>query len=757
MGRKAVRFYATFLFACGPGLAGELELEFPNARCQDPEAKLRFELASGEALGPELAAPLPQATRVLRPPAGTRLIFLSNRCFVPVTLIGVETPNRLSLWVAPLAHLSFRLERSSFWELRLAVAKAFRWGMGAFPWVSRCEQLEASTKCPVPADRIHVRLAGDRGAPHYFFDLQPEAGKTIDLGKLPLRLGGSLVGWVEAPRGERLSRSLEVLAQLEGDSSGVPGSTPSFPVPVKPLSQRRSPVAANGFFQVVGLPAGFWDLEVSDGQRRVGKVADVFVRNERETQVEEPVALSWPRGLQVQVEPPTDPEEKPWTIELHRRIARPEAPLDFGLDPVMAKVADLSGQASFEGLPPDLYAIVVRQGGEVLEVEPVDVDAEGELFEKRVTIQLPLVQVSGQLRCAGVPLEGPIRVSTQRKGRQFDRRLELDEEGRFSGWIAGGDAFAELLLFDTSPRQTPTFSVASKRLRMETKRWEVDIDLEGAEVSGKVIGPNGEPQANASVSVARFPQVDPAAPRESSTATKTDPEGRFRFRCVPPGKWLITAAVAENEDNLLQSSSLSLDLEPRRKVSGLILRLEKKIKRKLMVSLRRGGQPVLGQGLCAESGSERFGWFSFPTEQDRNGLLVFRVLRSPVSCMFWDEHGIVFRRLEATERGSVVAVDFPPLEATATLILRNRLPESDTARVLPRWLIRDNIQIPLWAFFSAWPTKVHVPELGSELVSGLEAGEYLICGLRSGCQPLLLLPGTTATVDSEEMEPGTSR
>ncbi len=721
----------------------EIRIEFPHATCEDPEATLRLEQGVGTPAGPELPAPLPQPLTLPRPPVGTRLVFKSVRCFVPVLLVDEGTADRLSARVDPRASLTFQLEATRFQQLRWAYADAFRWGKSPFPQEGLCESEGRQVRCAVPAREIAVRIAGREGAPHYRFGLKPEGGKTLALERLPMRKGGSLAGWIEPPSGERLPSRLEVAALLEANRLQEPGSNARRPVPVPPQERIHGVILPNGFFQVVGLRAQVYDVEVSGGSRQVGWVSDVWVPRNGELLLESAIPLSWKHRLGVELEPPSDPDGFPWSVELHRRLGVKEDPGSRWLEPVDRKEADALGQAMFEDLTPGAYWVTVRSR----QKEPV-FDQPVELIEKTleqwVSLKMKLVQVSGRLRCRGEPFQGVAQLSWGKNWTQFSRRVELDPEGRFSTWVERGVGRLGVLVeqadgFSTSPLLYSGKIPANGSI-------EVDVDFPGASVLGRVVGRDGHPRSGARVELVRSQFLDPSATREEYAAAVTDSNGSFEVPCVRQGRWEISASDRRNSEH---SRPTVLELHAGKEVSGLELQLEAFVL--MAFELRRGNVPVEGDGVCFPSGRELLGGgYGGGTYEPGRGWV--EVPEGELTCIFWDGVTMTFRRLEAKRDTSVPhRVFLPEREATATLLLRWPNPENLDGPTSRRWLQRDGVRLPLFSVS-------RFDDLAGRIqrVEGLEAGVYQLCGWHSGCEPLVLAPGATVTVEGFEILPETT-
>ncbi len=425
-------------------------------------------------------------------------------------------------------------------------------------------------------------LAGLREAGSRALSASKEAQcrETVSLGSLPLRLGGSLVGWVEAVFGERLPRGLQVKALLEENQPLAPFGRPQV---VPPQLEAHAQVAGTEFFQVAELSAGSYRLEVVAESRAIGSTSEILISKGRETLLESPVVVRWPRLFRAVVEPPLHPKGKGWTVELRQSVPLPGDPGRYFLEPWMRQTADGSGEARFFNLTPGAYALVVRSGDEAVLEQLVDVPEES-AFEEMVSLQVDWVNVSGRWRCRGEPLQRKVALSTSSRKTPLPlpRTVPLDAEGAFSSWIFQEDGTLSFSFEGALPNLHLRPGI-SRRLLPGVRTLKVDLDLKGARVSGRVVSPQGEPRSDVTLRFEQWAIFVPEGKTSSAVSgTVSGQGGEFELPCLLPGQWQVWA---EDRKTAERSRPVLLDLIPEGELSDLTLRLERL--ESLSVELRR--------------------------------------------------------------------------------------------------------------------------------------------------------------------------
>ena len=160
-------------------------------------------------------------------------------------------------------------------------------------------------ECVVPAGVVDLRLRGTAFVSHYFWDQELPAGQSIDLGKLLLERGASVVGWVETDDDEPLDNcTVEIAPQL--------GERPTTAQKAREsLLKVHKGVDARGFFHLTGLLPGSYALTVQQDGYSPAEIENLLLLENAEAELEDPLVLERPLEMVIDVVPPTDPKGKP--------------------------------------------------------------------------------------------------------------------------------------------------------------------------------------------------------------------------------------------------------------------------------------------------------------------------------------------------------------------------------------------------------------------------------------------------------------
>lgn len=242
------------------------------------------------------------------------------------------------------------------------------------------------------------------------------------------------------------------------------------------------------------------------------------------------------------------------------RDDRPVAGADVVLEePARATKTDEEGQFAFAELPPGAYRVDARKGADVAEPRPVVLGASSPAIVLRLyggmRAQLEVVSAADERPIAGA------RVS-MKMTYTYGRRA-----GLYSG-TTDDRGLVELPGVSFNPHDVrvsaPGFvdrwmgpSFAERRGVL----WRYRVELEpGAQITGKVVGPNGQAINGAVVEVkpfdrgyratdeskraAQFGTADPATMAVRGWGATTDASGAFRIG-VSRGEWVVVATHAD--------------------------------------------------------------------------------------------------------------------------------------------------------------------------------------------------------------------
>ncbi len=366
----------------------------------------------------------------------------------------------------------------------------------------------------IPLSRaVDLRLAVAGRAPVYFWNLQADAEQ---IGEIRLAAGGSISGYIRD--GVTEDAAVSAVVRLAGSGAGL-----------TPEERRRQANLAisthadsRGWFQLSGVPAGRWWLEVRAEGRASTREA-VEVTADAETIVD--LVVMGRLALTVAVDP-LPPAAGVWFLFLRRTD-------DSGSS--LSVPFDGQGLGFVSELDPGLYevGIQVEEAGRVANIWREEIELAADTF---LPVELEVVELRGRVRLGSQPLSGAA--------------IEL-RTGAGDSWRFTTDANGELSGLARVPRRQALFaSIRSAEPKIETdlrirdyeltdQALEIEIKLSPAEISGVVLMPEGRPAAGATVQL----EAQELSAVEGA-ATKVDDKGRFELRGLPQGRYLLHASGA---------------------------------------------------------------------------------------------------------------------------------------------------------------------------------------------------------------------
>jgi hypothetical protein len=380
--------------------------------------------------------------------------------------------------------------------------------------------------CEIPAEKLDLRLRAASGfSPVYLWGVQVAAGKVTDLGELKMKRGASVSGWVQTSEGR--PPSSECRLKLTPESA----STDDLKVRDQ-IAKAALEVAPNGkgFFQIVGVPPGRYELTARQQGYAETRMAPIDVRSDLESQVLDRLVLAPPVSFDISLDPPVEPYGSPWRIELDQRVDSSEPPSN-----------QISGTTSPEGLwhvpgvAAGTYELVVTGDQkaiwhrEFLDIKP---------GQPALRIDLPVLRVEGTILIGKEPLAATLWLS-QKDGRRL--RFDSDDRGRFSGVLPGEGLWA------------PQIEATEEKLRATLEPLEikppkgkslarVEIRVPDTRLAGQVVDEAGQPVAAAQI-IARHLE------KNWTDQFKADEKGEFSIRGLHPGSLVVKAEDAERQSD----------------------------------------------------------------------------------------------------------------------------------------------------------------------------------------------------------------
>jgi hypothetical protein len=340
---------------------------------------------------------------------------------------------------------------------------------------------EGRWSCSLPAATFDLVVTAEGFTPHYRWGVEVTSAKTLELGTFQLARGGSLAGWVTVEDGTidpvHAVARLSLLAACDNDVKSV--------LQLDRFTTER-PVSKDGFLQFTGLAAGTYALEVRQPGLAPARVTDVSVALRAETFLPQPLLLTRPIALELEIVPPLDERSEPWRAQVTRRVeeSRPSAIVFDGR-------ADSEGRFTVADQSPGWFQVAIydSRGNRVHSEPERQLDSSG-----RHIIELHRVAVEGRLRLGSEPLAATLWFGGQHGDKSV--KMESDAEGHFAGVLPA----QSLWIVDVESPE-PRFST---RTRTEVHadrsgRSTVSIDLPDTRVFGRIVDQHDQPAAEAFV------------------------------------------------------------------------------------------------------------------------------------------------------------------------------------------------------------------------------------------------------------------
>lgn len=418
----------------------------------------------------------------------------------------------------------------------------------------RCPIRDDTFECPIPAGKSDVRARASGHISHYFWNLPVPKGTKADLGRLLLRRGASVVGWVAADGPVPEGRTIKiVLSPLQAGPTAKAETTQRALTLSTQASER-------GFFHFEAVPPGAYAVTASLEGFAPAKFYPLRVVEERESQLQAPLVLYPPLQLEVWADPPTDPAHRRWRIEV----------FDLGETPgTMEKVAE--GTAGEDGLwrttevaPGRLLLKLLDEEGTPWAFE--ETEAQGSSV--RIQFTLDLLEVDGDVTLGGEPLPATLYFGGKRGVPRF--RFESDEEGRFTGLLPREGPW-RVEIEATSPLVRRSLSAIDVRRAAGRQTAHVVLELPDGRLRGRVVREDGQSVQKGTVTLSRA--------GEAPVGVETGDDGSFEMSGVGSGPAYVQARAGGEESEVLWldidekagEEPLRLVLQRKKEVTGWVL------------------------------------------------------------------------------------------------------------------------------------------------------------------------------------------
>lgn len=274
---------------------------------------------------------------------------------------------------------------------------------------SACTFAETTFTCSIPAGRFEVRLHAPKHVALYFSDLDAPPGSIADLGAIAFLPGQSIVGVIEAARGETVSLRDATITATPAGTRGRGSS----------MTTRKVTANQKGFFHIDGVLPGEYVLVASHPTRLSSMEVPVTVVQDAQTELSRPLVLARPRTLSLAVMPPVAPDGSRWRVTLARLLDDPIAE-----DVETGEVAPNGGR-TFARLQPGRYAIELTDAnGSRWAYETFEFDGD-----RTLPISVSARTLRGRVLMGDRPIEGSIEISD---GTARSAKATTDDAGRFA-------------------------------------------------------------------------------------------------------------------------------------------------------------------------------------------------------------------------------------------------------------------------------------------------------------------------------------
>lgn len=389
------------------------------------------------------------------------------------------------------------------------------------PWevIASCPVRDGECVCEVPAGRVDLRFQGAAVMPVYKWGVFVVSGETEDLGRLELRRGAAISGWVRTNEEKVLTHSVVVSLVPQSVGSGMVGLYP------KPL--RTVTLEANsrpwGFFKLEDVLPGHYAVVASEPGRPDAGFGPIIIEGDRSFELPEPVWITPPLRLDVQVTPPLGPGETPWEVAV---VPGPDARAREPLAQERNGRSVMSGHWTFENLPPANYFVSVRDARHTrwktgkVRVGP---------HSASLSLQVPFVEVRGRV----LGPAGPVATALTFYSEGAETPLRSDEQGWFKGYLPDEGSWNVRL--STLPGHQSLFLQEPVRAPKGRPKFDLLVRIPNTRLRVEVVDERGRSVPKAWLNVLGTIR----------NQDQTDELGRYEMIGLSPGPQCLLAAHAD--------------------------------------------------------------------------------------------------------------------------------------------------------------------------------------------------------------------
>ncbi|MEM7586564.1 MAG: carboxypeptidase-like regulatory domain-containing protein [Acidobacteriota bacterium] len=399
-----------------------------------------------------------------------------------------------------------------------------------------CPIVEGRFECAVPALRLDLRLRARSYLSHYLWDAQLQAAAPYDVGKILLRRGASVVGFVELEEADATFEAARVRLEKEVASANADAQDRQR----RQASSLETTVNERGFFELTGVPEGLYALVVEHPEFARARYAPVQVSNNAESELY-PIALHRAVKLRVEAWPERPGEDRRWGIELFRHG---EAPGHFDLE--AAGQMTEAGTWTSADLAPGDYVLRVMGGPESTWYrEDLSLPAGAGTITRQ--LELPGQVLAGQVLLGEEPVAAELYFGGYNGTLRIPTRS--DAEGSFEVQVPEHASWTvDVYVRDRSISQR--FQEVTPDYQDEDGRHWLELVIHDTLVEGTVVDSQGRPVENARVK---------ASGRGGGQTQRSEADGTFELRGLRPGEYWLRAEAA---DRSRRSEMLQMEVDP---------------------------------------------------------------------------------------------------------------------------------------------------------------------------------------------------
>lgn len=570
------------------------------------------------------------------------------------------------------------------------------------------------TRCAGPAGTWDLRLKSAGYAASYLWDRRTTASEKLDLGRILLVPGASVLGQVATEEGPADAGFAKVTARPRAQHDvGGPGAPAGLGK--KAVSVRLNPW---GYFSFDALPAGAYEIVATEEGFEEASIP-VDLRAGEDVELRDPIILVRPLQLNVRIRPEVDSGGAPWTVVL--RAERPEGWAD-----VARGAANEAGEWRSPALPPgDYWTSVESIAGNTMASARLDLQRGSEVH----TLEMDLLEVVGKLKLGDTELAGDLWFG----GRNGEIRVhaQADAEGEFALVLPRSGSWKVDVQSDTERVAATGVEVDVERTR-PGKAVEVEITLPDTELRGTIRDSKGGLVEGARVLLVSVSVVARA------TFVESDALGGYAVRGLAEGTYSIEAtkgrASAESRqvliDEELSPTELDLVLKEGKQLNGIVLAGGTPVGGAWVLAFPLTSDGALASMGAAQARTDMSGTFDLELPESAASV---RVIAGMAGFTLSVSH------LELTDFGTTVDLSLDQPGGHLELARRSSGPSPD-GRVGLVIVDGEPIDLPMLDFWS----KSQDPNPSTEtllVVGGMPAGAYSYCLLEVP-EALLVLGGS---------------